>query len=316
MSGRERVASAPVSQSSAGILLGSILDYAGAFPPARLGLAEALANYARDRSGRHAWMLGRFVLASARLKEFEELAASFERWESPWELSLVLSGEPGQEIEHIQRFNERWSGKATIVSVEIPPLEPSAIGRVARRLPGAVEAFFEVSVDRSLVDQGPLDPRLDARLAAIAASGASAKVRTGGVSADAFLSTTQLCRFISSCVEARVAFKATAGLHHALGGRYPVTYDPDSPSAVMHGFLNVCAAAALMHSGVIESREALDVLDESSAEAFKFLPDSFVWRDRRVTARDLADTRRSFFRSFGSCSFREPIEDLERLRIL
>ena len=308
--------SASAGEGSIGVLLGSIVDYAGTFPPAKLDLANAILHYARDRAGRHAWMLGRFVLASARLQEFEELASSFERGESPWELTLVLSGEPGLEIEHIQRFNERWSGMATIVSVEIPPLEPSAIGRVARRLPGAVEAFFEVSLGTGPVDPSPLHPSLDARLAAIAASGASAKVRTGGVSADAFLSTNQLCRFISSCAEARVAFKATAGLHHPLGGRYPVTYDPDSPSAVMHGFLNVCAASALMHSGVIESREALHVLDESSAEAFKFLPDSFVWRDRSVATRDLAETRRSFFRSFGSCSFREPIEDLERLRIL
>jgi hypothetical protein len=281
------------------ILLRSIVDYAGTFPPAKLSLAQSVSSYVRYRAGVHAWMLGRFILPAGKLPEFEELAPPVRAGAgTPWPLSLVLSSEAASEIDQIPRFNEKWAGRAEIAAVEIPSLEPSKIGPVVDRLPDAVEAFLEV----------PIGPNLEATAAAIAAAGASAKIRTGGVIADAFPSSVDLARFMRACLEAKISFKATAGLHHAVRGRYPLTYDPDSPVAQMHGFLNVCVAAAVVRQG--EGSDAEEILEESSAQAFRFTPDGIAWRDRIIPAADLDETRRHFFRSFGSCDFQGPAEEL------
>ena len=72
---------------------------------------------------------------------------------------------------------------------------------------------------------------------------ACAKIRTGGVSADAIPSAAQVAEFLAACAEAKVPFKATAGLHHPLRSVQKLTYEPGSASALMHGFINVFVAA-------------------------------------------------------------------------
>jgi hypothetical protein len=61
--------------------LSSIIDYAGLFPPATLSMADAVAEYARARSGPDAWALGRFVVPHARLPEFGR---------TDWDLSVIV----------------------------------------------------------------------------------------------------------------------------------------------------------------------------------------------------------------------------------
>jgi hypothetical protein len=82
----------------------------------------------------------------------------------------------------------------------------------------------------------------------------------------------------------------------------------------MYGFLNVFFAAALIYSG--ESRETgLAALQESDPSAFTFGDDAIVWRDKRITAQQVEASRREFAISFGSCSFREPIDELAPLSL-
>lgn len=303
------------------ILLGSIVDYAGTFPPAKLSLADAVSSYARYRAGAHAWMLGRFVLPVGKLPEFERLAPAFAHMPStrasagkppsagrPWPLSLILSREAASETVGIPTVIERWgnwAGRAEIVAIEIPPIDSSKIGALVDRVPPPIEVFVEV----------PMGPTLDATVEAIAAAAASAKIRTGGITADAFPTSSDLARFMHACQEAEIGFKATAGLHHAVRGRYPLTYDPDSPTALMHGFLNVCVAAAVVRQGNGSSpADIVAILEESSADAFRFTPEGVAWRDRMIPVADLEDTRGHFFRSFGSCDFQGPIEEMTSSR--
>lgn len=135
------------------------------------------------------------------------------------------------------------------------------------------------------------------------------------MTADAFPSVMKLVESMRACAEARVAFKASAGLHHALRGPYALTYDADSPLAEMHGFLNVVVAAVLTYLGD-PLPDVAQVLRETLPEAFRFMPDGLAWRDRVITIGDLAEARRRFFRSFGSCAFEEPVQDLVRLGII
>jgi hypothetical protein len=137
----------------------------------------------------------------------------------------------------------------------------------------------------------------------------------GGETADKFPAPENMVEFIRLCAAANVAFKATAGLHHPLRSVHRFSYQPDSPSGVMHGFVNVFLAAAFLRAGM-ETKLALQLLEEQSADAFHFDADGVGWREHRLGRREIAAARRSFAVSFGSCSFTEPIDDLKSLRLL
>jgi hypothetical protein len=282
-------------------LLSSIIDYAGLFPPAKLGMYEAMANYAQGQMTSQRWMLSRFVLPASRLNEFEEFLPRFPL--KQWSLSILLSGELESELERVQSISE--GGKIAITALEFPPLPPTEIESVFPHLCAGVETFFEI----------PLDADLEAYLASLQYTGALAKIRTGGPIADAFPSAFQLSHCLVSFAEAQVPFKATAGLHHPLPGTHPLTYEPDSPSAMMHGFLNVAILAALAYWQKVTRQEALEVLNESSVEAFRLTEDGIGWRDRYLNLAEIEAARQHFFRSFGSCSFQEPIDDLKELAL-
>jgi hypothetical protein len=83
----------------------------------------------------------------------------------------------------------------------------------------------------------------------------------------------------------------------------------------MHGFLNIFLAAAFLWAGM-ETKPAAQLLDEQSAEAFHFDLEGIGWRQHRLNRHEIAAARRSFAVSFGSCSFTEPIDDLQTLHLL
>lgn len=58
-----------MTTASLRVLLESLIDYAGLFPPAALSMQDAVRNYARYREGEYAWALGRFVVPSDRAHE-------------------------------------------------------------------------------------------------------------------------------------------------------------------------------------------------------------------------------------------------------
>jgi hypothetical protein len=143
-------------------------------------------------------------------------------------------------------------------------------------------------------------------------AGGFAKVRTGGVKPEAIPAVGDVAAFILACAERRLPFKATAGLHHPVRAPRPLTYEADAPRAVMHGFLNVFLAAAFAWHG---DRDVEPVLAETDPAAFRF-DDRARWRDRSLDAGQVRDARRHFAHSFGSCSFDEPVRDLEALGLL
>jgi hypothetical protein len=180
-----------------------------------------------------------------------------------------------------------------------------AIRDTMHLIPDSLQAYLEIPIDR--------DP--SSLIAAIGRSGARAKVRTGGVTHDGFPPTAHLLRFLQACVRAGVAFKATAGLHHAMRAEYHLTYEPDSPTGSMFGFLNLFLAGAFLRAGMAE-REAAQILEEESPLAFQFDNRGVSWRDHRIGLDALGATREDVIVSFGSCSFTEPLEELQALSLL
>lgn len=139
----------------------------------------------------------------------------------------------------------------------------------------------------------------------IAKRGLKAKIRTGGVTVDAFPPIGNVAAFLRACKAKGIAFKATAGLHHPLRCVNALTYEPNAPVGTMHGFLNVFLAAAML-----DHAEA--ILGERDPQAFAFDDEGASWRNHRVSTDELEAMRR-FATSFGSCSFEEPVADLKEL---
>jgi hypothetical protein len=127
----------------------------------------------------------------------------------------------------------------------------------------------------------------------VSARGLRAKIRCGGARVP---TVEEVADFIRGCRSRGLVFKATAGLHHP----YPT-------EAGEHGFLNLLGAAVFG-----DEEEAL----REEPPAFALDAESFRWRDREALPTQLADVRASLFHSIGTCSFFEPVEELERLGIL
>ena len=273
-------------------LTAGLFDYAGLYPPASLSLPSAANNYIEYASGKHAAALGRFIVNSDRLDEFRSVAGNSL---SKFRLSVIADGHAG--IETV--VDQQRSGML-IEAVEIKCGDPAEIEQLARRIPAGIDIYFEVAMDAS-----------DA-LHSVATAQARAKIRMGGIVPDAFPSVATVAQMLRGLADLRLAFKATAGLHHPIRSRQPLTYQPQSNTGVMHGFMNLCCAAALVLFGH-DVREAEDLLAEEDPSAWKITAESVTWRGRTWTSSQLSRLRREFLISIGSCSFHEPIRDMESL---
>ncbi|HYV96278.1 MAG TPA: hypothetical protein VE967_02355 [Gemmatimonadaceae bacterium] len=283
-------------------LVGHLVDYAGLFPPASLAMHDAVQNYAAYLEGSDAWMLGRFVVTDARLGEFaQEAEAPTRRARDPWRAAVVASGRVTEALASIAAFNAAHRNiVCDVVEVRASTREDVAhIAKACAAAPG-VSAFVELPVSgMDLIE-------------AVGAAGLAAKIRTGGTAPNAFPAAEEIANFIATCVRGGVAFKATAGLHHPLRGEYRLTYAPDSPRGAMYGYLNVFLAAALLHDGG-SVEDACALLTESDPSAIVAGEDGVRWRGHLMLTARLAQLRSRAALSFGSCSFREPVDELASL---
>ena len=291
-------------------LLTGAIDYAGLFPPAKLTMRDAVARYADYRGVAESWALGRFVVPVARLEEFAAAQASVGATGQGWRLSVLLGEDLAVDGPRIRSFNAAKAGSAFIDSAEMkvagsPAVARKAIAVAVEQLPPSTRLFVELS----------LGGDLPAFMAAVATERVGAKVRTGGVTPDAFPDVRQLAQFLLCCAEHDTQFKATAGLHHPWRGRHALTYEPQSPTASMYGFLNVLVAAAVARKGASDG-EVVDLLETERGSDVRFSDDEIRWREWRIDRQELVATHALFALSFGSCSFEEPVADLRRLALL
>jgi hypothetical protein len=285
-------------------LLHTIVDYAGLFPPASLSMEAAVANYAAYRSDPHAWMLGRFVVPASRLDEMADTAQSARKNSHPWRLSALIGEDLEGGVARIVAFNIAARG-AIVDAVEVKGASAVAIQKIASAVPREIKTYVEIPVAE---EPRPL-------IAVIAAHKLRGKIRTGGVVPEAFPPAEHVARFIRECYAASAGFKATAGLHHPLRSLRPLTYEENGPRGVMHGFLNVFLAAVLQYNGLTRG-DALAIMSAETLADVSFHDDGIAWKDYSVTLGEIATVRRRFAVAFGSCSFREPVDDLIQLGLL
>ena len=299
-----------VRSNAVDALLSGLVDYAGLFPPASVGMREALENYASYLASDDRPALGRFIVPISRLKELEDASRGLmprDPGSEAWHLSVLIAADVPAAVEEMIRFNSRhgtgWNeGSAVIDVVELKADSVDDIKRQRSELPPSFISYFEIPI------KGDTAPMAQA----IARAGARAKIRTGGVTPESIPAAADVVNFIAACRHEGIPFKATAGLHHPIRGPYKLTYDTDSPVGTMYGFVNVFVAAALIYAG--ESEEtATAALEDGDRTAFVFEDDAIVWRGKRIPVEQIEASRRDFAISFGSCSFREPIDELKLL---
>lgn len=275
-------------------LLAGLFDYAGLYPPTGLSLRSAANNYLDYTRGRHCAALGRFIINADRLEELRsEIGGSLKHIK----LSVIVSN-----IDELDRIADETRTGMRIETLEIKSAQREILECLASKAHVPSTVFVEIPADYSGTSV----------LQEISRLGLRAKIRMGGVTADAFPSVADVVQSLAALAKLNLPFKATAGLHHPVRSHRPLTYAEDSPRGTMHGFVNLCCAAAIMYFGG-ETEEAESILAEQDPSSWRVSPDAIQWRDLTWTKDQLSKLRREFLISIGSCSFEEPIHDLEVL---
>jgi hypothetical protein len=299
-------------------LLEHSIDYAGMFPPCSLELEPALQNQAEYVRSPDAWMLGGFVLP---IEQFDAAKQFLSRFDPQHPLRIAALGPRTENAEAFLAALEKADAAIGSLSrhnvdlVSISHLEmflphdnvsPARTGlallKEARSIVGDLPVFWEAPPGRAeqtiaLVAQH----NSDADLATF-----GYKLRTGGVTADAFPTSAQIAAALVAPATHQVPIKFTAGLHH------PLRQYREEVRAKMYGFLNVLGAAVLAAEHRWDARQTSIMLEDENLDSFSFAQDFFAWREWKIDTERL-QYRRRFVASFGSCSFDEPREDLRAL---
>jgi len=302
--------------ASLGALLTHSIDYAGMFPPCSLALEPALQNQAQYVHDPDAWMLNTFVLPVEKFDAAVENLSLFDR-EHPLRISALGMRTANRdeflaaleiETEKIRSFSAEHVDLVSVRQLEMPLPQDVDLGLLAKMR----------SILKSLELQVFWETRINSAEEAIALvaehnsqTGAAEfgyKLRTGGVTADAFPTSQEIARALVAAARQRVPIKFTAGLHH------PIRQFRDEVKTKMHGFLNVLGAAVLAAEYQWDEQQTSEMLEDENGDSFSFHGDFFAWREWKITT-DQIKTRRKLVTSFGSCSFDEPREDLRALNL-
>lgn len=272
--------------------LAGLVDDAAVFPPGLMPLADAVPAHAAHLASDHGSLVGPFVVSAADL---ERAAALVDPAEHPGGLRVSVVVASPAAIEEAVRQTETPALDLASLEVKLDlaaPLAPQ-IAAIAAAAPAGVTAYVEVP--------RPSHPEWPEVLREAGAHGLRLKLRTGGTEASAFPSEAEVATWIHDAVRADLAFKCTAGLHHAVRHTGPDT------GFEHHGYLNILLATLAAADGADVAAIGA-VLAERDGAA---LADALRSADptRRKHARDR-------FVSYGSCSITEPLEDLGALHLL
>ena len=312
-----------------------IIDYAGLFPPAKLGMNSAVNEYLRCRSDKHSWMLGRFVCPVHGLKELEASCREFSD-NSPIQISAITSPIKTDmdfqdslfcELETIKEFIANSNGKATVDIIEIKlsgkllnsdnPIVFRQMLEDADHLIGysgikRVTLFFEIlfSADchnhaKKIIQECSVFNRKSS-----GAKRVGVKIRCGGAHPSFVPKSADVAFAISESRDAKIPFKATAGLHH------PIRHLNSQTKVPSHGFMNLFAAGILAWVHGLSDARIVSVLEDQCSENFVFTSETFRWKNLKASVQEIASAREALMTSYGSCSFQEPVCDLTQLGLL
>ena len=294
-------------------LLEGAIDYAGMFPPASLGLHEAVAEYRARRSEPAAWLMGRFVCPAEQLRD---LIAAIP--DDAFSVSLVVpldayrqnrlisswpheagARQPPSAIAAVTSLEFRW--QTNVVRGDVfarPDGLLTMAGALAAGVNPEANMFFELSRIQSPARADAWQHRLDQILLTMATPNAKAraqrpprglagfKFRCGGATAADVPSSSELAEVIRACRDAHVFWKATAGLHH------PLRHLDATLGVPIHGFINLFTASVMADLHRLDSEKIQAILDDEDPSDFRFGGNVLTWRDRSATCKQITSARR------------------------
>ena len=295
--------------------LNQAIDYAGMFPPCALALEPALRNQASYVRSAEMWMLNGFVLP---IEQFDAATPFFSEFDFKHRLCVAALGprtttsdafldgiaNASAAIRSLSRYDTDLVSVSHL-EMSLPDDVDSASLKEASVILGELPVFWEAAPERA-----------EQAIALIAGHNSDEnvatfgyKLRTGGVTADAFPNSVQIANALVMAAAYQIPIKFTAGLHH------PIRQFRDEVKTKMYGCLNVLGAAVLAQEHQWNADQAVMMLEDEDPRSFSFSDDFFRWRDWQIDTKRL-QYRRKFVRSFGSCSFNEPRDDLRALNLL
>ena len=312
-------------------LLENGLDYAGLFPPSRLPMHDAMATYQELQSSPQSWFLGRFVVPSGRLHELED---ALENTTPTAPVPLSMIGQPshdapglrtamGEDATLLQHLMDRHPGQFTIDQIETWLPECLVSGRSATAVAGPVEqalrqvhteAPVTVFFETSLLEGWPsrLGIAIDGLTAANGATRAAVglKIRCGGLTAEQFPSTEAVATAISKASAARLPIKATQGLHR------PLRHFDEQLGVWRHGFLNIFVAAVLAFVHRPSTQIIAEILEVTNISGIHWTERGIECYGLTADRGQIRAARHNAIVAYGSCSFSEPVADLEALGLI
>lgn len=296
-------------------LLNQAIDYAGMFPPCALALEPALRNQATYVRSAETWMLNGFVLP---VEQFGAATQFLSEFDSQHSLRVAALGPKTTKADAF--LDGLGTAETAIRSFSRSDVSLGSVSHLEMFLPDDVDSTSLIKV-RAIVGELPVfweapPERAEQTIALIGKHNSDQgtatfgyKLRTGGVTADAFPTSETIARALVTAARHQLPIKFTAGLHH------PIRQFRDEVKTKMHGFLNVLGAAILAAEHQWDADQTVMMLEDEDPGSFAFTDDLFAWRDWKIDKERLR-YRRSFVRSFGSCSFDEPRDDLRALNLL
>ena len=280
-----------------------IMDYAGLFPPARLELAAALAEYEGWKSGPRSWLVSTFIIPAHMLGQLDQ--------DGDFPLSVILPHPIPVDLEdrlapfahRIRALETRLPSELT-TQAQIREYAAELLDQAARAGLSAPRLFVE-SPDPGLdaiVTLGCVRPELEAALAF--------KLRCGGEDPDAVPPPELVAELIWACRDADLPLKFTAGLHQ------PFSSDASAEETFHYGFINVFSAALLAFGTQIPLAEIQDCLTDPDPGHFTFVPTHFFWKSRSLDLEALQISRTQSVLGFGTCSVAEPVDALVQLGLM
>ena len=284
------------------------------FPPCSLALEPALRNYAEYVRTPEAWMLNGFVLPVEQFDGARQFLSEFRQHP----LCIAALGPKTTTVELF--LNELDKIRRAIRSFSGYDADLVPVSHVEMSLPGDVDPAC-LKKASTILDQLPVfwetPPERAEQIIQLLGDHNSSegvarfgyKLRTGGVTAEAFPTSAQIARAIVAAATRQLPIKFTAGLHH------PIRQFREEVKTKMHGFVNVLGAGVLATEHQWDAGQAVVMLDDEDPRSFSFTDDFFSWREWKINVQHL-QYRRKFIKSFGSCSFDEPRDDLRALELL
>jgi len=292
-------------------LLSNILDYAGLFPPASLSLDQTYRNYCQYLASDDRWMLGRLICPVEGTGALADLIAASPASSA---IPVCILGKAEHDIEQLleagTQLTRRFGGLVDFGAIEMPA-SPDSISTKLRKSQFARSSpnpaiFFEIGWNGDWRSRWTAAVQLVIENQNVAGI-IGLKLRTGGVTAEAFPPSSVVAGVIDLCRQHGVKLKFTAGLHH------PVRRYHDSVQTRMHGFINVFAAGVMAWTHGMDAHGIVEILETEDPGEFSFDDYGMKWKTLHAATQRIKQVRDNALISFGSCSFDEPRDDLRAL---